>query len=81
MAIYKFIKPAELNGDQLAIEINASNLYIIEDTLVIESDLTEKQVTDLVKAHKPTPKPEPTVAEKLLQVGLSVDDLKKALGL
>ena len=30
---------------------------------------------------KPTPKPEPTVAEKLASVGLSVNDLKSALGL
>ena len=29
----------------------------------------------------PTPRPEPTVAEKLASVGLSVDDLKSALGL
>jgi hypothetical protein len=29
----------------------------------------------------PTPKPEPTIAEKLASVGLSIDDLKVALGL
>jgi hypothetical protein len=29
----------------------------------------------------PTPTPEPTVAQKLESVGLSVDDLKAALGL
>ena len=29
----------------------------------------------------PTPKPEPTIAEKLASVGLSIDDLKTALGL
>ncbi len=29
----------------------------------------------------PLPKPEPSIAEKLASVGLSVDDLKSALGL
>lgn len=29
----------------------------------------------------PTPQPDPTIAEKLQWVGLSVDDLKSALGL
>ena len=31
--------------------------------------------------NNPTPQPEPTIAEKLASVGLSIDDLKTALGL
>jgi hypothetical protein len=31
--------------------------------------------------NNPTPQPEPTIAEKLASVGLSVNDLKTALGL
>lgn len=35
----------------------------------------------LAEINNPTPKTEPTVSEKLASVGLSLDDLKAALGL
>lgn len=47
-------------------------------------DLTQSKPTWAeVQAEiaNPTPKPEPTIAQKLESVGLSVDDLKAALGL
>jgi hypothetical protein len=42
-----------------------------------------KVTLEQVKAEiaNPTPKPELTIAEKLASVGLSIDDLKVALGL
>lgn len=44
-------------------------------------DATEQELLDAFAAHNPTPPTEPTIAEKLASVGLSVDDLKAALGL
>ena len=38
---------------------------------------TKAQIEAEVK--KPTPRPQPTVADKLASVGLSIDDLKAAL--
>ena len=81
MTLYIFPIPAKLNGDQLQMELNATEVYVIEDKLVIDSDKTEAQVKAIVDAHKPTPKPELSIEEKLASVGLSLDDLKAALGL
>lgn len=46
----------------------------------LSGDATEKELLDAFAAHNPTPPAEPTVAEKLASVGLSLDDLKAALG-
>ena len=45
------------------------------------SDVTESALEAAIAAHIALPDPEPTVAEKLASVGLSVADLKTALGL
>jgi len=42
---------------------------------------TEVELLAAFAAHNPTPPTEPTVADKLASVGLSVSDLKTALGL
>ena len=44
------------------------------------SPITEAQLEDAIKIHKAV-FATPTIAEKLASVGLSVDDLKVALGL
>jgi hypothetical protein len=57
-------------------------LYIEDNKLWIAGDnLTEKQAADMLAAHNPPQPTEPTFAEKLASVGLSIDDLKAALGL
>lgn len=48
--------------------------------LIISGDCTKAQAQAALDAHDGTI-PEPTIAEKLASVGLSVDDLKVALGL
>jgi hypothetical protein len=81
MTIYTFDIPALLNGEQLLIELDAKAVYVVDEKLVINSDKTETEVTAALAAHVPAPFVEPTVAEKLSSVGLSVDDLKAALAL
>ena len=44
---------------------------------VIEREMTDEEI----EANKPIEISEPTVAEKLASVGLSLDDLREALGL
>jgi len=80
MTLYTLPIPANLNGDQLQIELNAADVYVGENGLIIDSDKTEAQVKAIIAVHVPTPKAEPTVAEKLASVGLSIEELKAALG-
>jgi hypothetical protein len=81
MTLYTFPVPVNLNGDQLQAELSAAEVYVVDGKLVIDSDKTEAQVKTILDAHVPVSKPEPTVAQKLESVGLSLDDLKAALGL
>jgi hypothetical protein len=80
MTLYTLPIPANLNGDQLQEEVKAAAVYVIEDKLVIDSDKTEEQVKAIVAAHIPIPPTQPTIAEKLASVGLSIEELKAALG-
>jgi hypothetical protein len=88
----QFTKPINLNGEELRAELNAAKVAISEEidaVTVIGNDLfldiskTDKtQAEAIVKAHNGTIIPkEPTITEKLASVGLSVADLKTALGL
>ena len=85
----KFTKPSTLDGKQLLAELNAGGVAIEELPSIDfngdfwlninEADVTK--ATPIVAAHTVKPMPEPTVEEKLSSVGLSVADLKTALGL
>lgn len=88
----QFTKPINLNGEELRAELNAVKVAIseaINAVTVIGNDLfldiskTDKtQAEAIVKAHDGTMiSKDPTITEKLASVGLSVDDLKVALGL
>ena len=81
MKFYEFDIPAFIDGTQLKTELGCDDVYIRADKLVISGSLTEAEAKAGLAAHKQIVKPEPTVAEKLASVGLSVDDLKAALGL
>jgi hypothetical protein len=80
MIFHEFPIPAELNGDQLKAELGCDEVYIRGDKLVIGGDLTEAQAAAGIAAHKPIPISEPTVADKLASVGLSLEELRTALG-
>jgi len=81
MNTYKLPIPAQLNGDQLQAEIGALSVRVNGNDLIIDSDKTEAEVLSLVAAHIPAPFVEPTVADKLAAAGLTLDELKTALGL
>jgi len=81
MNFYEFDIPKELNGAQLKAELSCTEVYIRDDKLVIGGSLTQAQAAAGIKAHKPIAPKEPTLDEKLASVGLSVADLKSALGL
>ncbi len=86
----KFTKPTNLNGADLLAELKAAGVSIIEAPVIDGNgdfwlDIAEAdkaKATPIVTAHNGTTiAPEPTIADKLASVGLSVTDLKTALGL
>lgn len=69
----------ELGGKGLVADFNDDNKKLILPA--DESDVTEAQLEAGIAAHIALPDPEPTVADKLARVGLTVDEIKAALGL
>jgi hypothetical protein len=88
-----FNKPLSLNGEQLRKELNDAGIVISDNSEAVSIDENDLLVLDIkdtdkikaeaiVAAHNGTQTPrEFTVNEKLASVGLSLDDLKAALGL
>ena len=86
----QFTKPTNLNGAELLTELNAGGVSITQSPLIDGDakfwlDIAEAdkdKATPIVAAHNGTTvAPEATIADKLASVGLSVTDLKTALGL
>jgi hypothetical protein len=81
------ITSKEINLAQLDKELGSKGLIAdfndVAKKLILPADgsnVTEAQLEQAIQNHVATSS-EPTVAEKLASVGLSVDDLKVALGL
>jgi hypothetical protein len=86
----QFTKPENLNGAELLAELNAGGVAITEppsidgngDLWLDIAQADKAKATSIVAAHNGTTvAPEPTIEDKLSSVGLSVSDLKAALGL
>jgi hypothetical protein len=71
----------EINTKQLSDELNGVSVSVLDNQLRFVGDIDEKTAQQALDAHTPIPPKEPTVTEKLASVGLSIDDLKYALGL
>ncbi len=85
----QFTKPQNLNGAELLAELNDAGLLITNSPMIDGSgnfwlDIAESdkaKATPIVAAHNGTiVAPEPTIEDKLASVGLSIDELKVALG-
>lgn len=88
--VIKFDKPKNLNGSDLIAELNAAGVAISRNPFLDENgdlflDVAESdkaKAATVVAAHNGNMIPnEPTIEHKLSSVGLSVSDLKAALGL
>jgi len=89
----KFQKPVNLNGQELRDELRAQGIAISDKRSAISVDENgdlfleinqkdESKAAGIVANHNGTTMPpEPTLADKLLSVGVNIDDLKSALGL
>jgi hypothetical protein len=56
------------------------HLFHDGDKTFMQGEGTKEQALAALEAHNPPPPSEPTVEEKLASVGLSIEDLKAALG-
>ena len=79
MKFYEFDIPAAINGEQLKAELGCQEVYIANDKLIIGGDLSQTETAKGVAAHKPKAVTPPTLSEKLVSIGLSLDELKAAL--
>ena len=86
----QFTKPTNLNGTELLAELNDAGVVITQSPFddaqgniwldIAEAD--KAKATPIVAAHNGTiVAPEQTIEDKLASVGLSLPDLKTALGL
>ena len=82
MTNYKVQTPNKpLSSELFAQENEGCQLFTIENELFISGFDSQAQAEAALAAHNPPAPTEPSVADKLASVGLSVDDLKTALGL
>lgn len=89
----KFDKPENLNGAELRQELNNVGIEISNEPASVQvdnennlwldiADTDASKAKAIVDAHDGTTvAPEPTIADKLANAGLNLDDLKVALGL
>ena len=86
----QFTKPSNLNGAELLDQLNAAGVVIVampyiddnQDLWLEIKESDKSKAAGIVAIHDGTMiAPEPTINDKLASVGLSVTDLKVALGL
>ena len=79
---YKINKPNKpLDSIIFSKDNPGCELYEMSEELFISGCNSQAEADALIAAHNPPAPTEPTVQDKLASVGLSVDDLKAALGL
>jgi hypothetical protein len=76
-----FSIPNKPLNSEIFTKANGWELWISGDDLVISGDCTKAEAQAALDAHNPPAPTEPTLDEKLASVGLTISDLKAALGL
>jgi len=78
---FKIKTPNKPTNSLIFFEETGCQLFTKDDGFYVSGVDSQGQADALIAAHNPPEPQEPTVQEKLASVGLSVDDLKAALGL
>lgn len=78
---HKFSIPSKTLMTDVFRQETGWELFILDGELYVAGDCTKEEALAALDAHNPPAPIEPTVQEKLASVGLSLDDLKSALGL
>lgn len=78
---FKIATPNKPTNSTIFHEETGAFLFTRDDGFYISGVDSQAEANALIAAHNPPAPKEPTVEEKLASVGLSLDDLKVALGL
>ena len=81
MKEFKITTPQKPTHSNIFFNETGFNLYTKDDGFYVSGCETQKQADEAIAAHNAPVETEPTLDEKLASVGLSVADLKAALGL
>lgn len=76
----KISKPTKPVHSTIFYDVTGFNLYQKGDDFYLSGNATEQELLNAFEAHNPPAPTQPTVAEKLASVGLSLEELKAALG-
>ena len=77
----KIPKPTKPVHSTIFHDATGFNLFQKGDDFYLSGEATEQELLNAYAAHNPPAPQEPTVAEKLASVGLSIEELKTELGL
>jgi hypothetical protein len=78
---FKIATPNKPTNTDIFLAETGCYLFTRDDGFYISGCDTQAEADALIAAHNPPAPVEPTVAEKLESVGLTLDDLRAALGL
>jgi len=81
MKEFKIATPNKPTNSTIFFTETGFNLFTRDEDFYVSGCDTQKEADDAITAHNVPEPVEPTVADKLASVGLSVADLKVALGL
>ena len=73
--------PNKLVNSIIFKDATGCDLFVREDVYYVSGNITSEQAQSFLDAHNPGEPVKPTIEEKLAYVGLSLNDLKTALGL
>jgi len=79
--IIEIEKPNKYVNGALFYKESGFNIFQVEDKFFLSGNDTENNIKKAFMQHNPIAPTEQTVEQKLASVGLSVNDLKTALGL
>ena len=77
---HKLSNPNKPVNSEIFYNETGCTLFIRGEDWFVAGDVTAEQAQALLDAHNPPAPTEPTIAEKLASVGLSIEELKAALG-
>jgi hypothetical protein len=78
---YKVNKPNKYTDSVIFTNDTGCNLFVRNDDWYVSGEITQAKAQELLDAHNPSKPSTVTIEQKLASVGLSIDDLKAALGL
>jgi len=81
MKEFKIAKPSKRLDTGIFLKETGWNLFTRDEDFYVSGCETQNQADAAIAAHNPPVPTEPTVVDKLASIGLSVADLKAALGL